>query len=156
MQFVIGPVNPRTTEVRSVCAKLSARQFVRASPGESSASLHSDQERLTFCLFAAPQRRNAGSALAPLFRGVYSLCRSAAGLEPASLSDGRVDPGGMENAASREKETGLVGRRGQLRASGVAGPSRISSDDVTSSQQCRGFTETIREQINVFWVYRHI
>lgn len=70
-------------------------------PGESSASLHSDQE-LTFCLFAAAQRRNAGSPLGPLFWGVYSPCRSAAGLEPATLSDGRVDPGGMENAASRE------------------------------------------------------
>lgn len=31
LQFVIGPVTPRTTEVRSVCAKLSGRQFVRAS-----------------------------------------------------------------------------------------------------------------------------
>lgn len=31
LQFVIGPVNLRTTEVRSVCAKLSGRQFVRAS-----------------------------------------------------------------------------------------------------------------------------
>lgn len=72
-------------------------------PGESSASLHSDQE-LTFCLFAAPRRRNAGSQLAPLFRGVYSPCRSAAGPGPAPLSDGTVDPAGMENAASKERE----------------------------------------------------
>lgn len=30
LQFVIGPMNPQTTEVGSMCAKLSGRQFVRA------------------------------------------------------------------------------------------------------------------------------
>lgn len=30
LQFVIGPVNPQTTEVGLTCAKLSGGQFVRA------------------------------------------------------------------------------------------------------------------------------
>lgn len=33
LQFVIGPVNPQTTEVGSMRAKLSSRQFVHALGG---------------------------------------------------------------------------------------------------------------------------
>lgn len=145
LQFVIGPVNPRTTEVRSVCAKLSARQFVCAS--------RESQVRVCILIKCSPSAclRLLGGGMpghsSVLCSGEFTL-RAAAGLGPVPLSDGTVDPGGMENAASRERETGWVGRRGQLRASGVAEPGGITSHNVTSSQQCRGFTKTLQEQIN--------
>lgn len=118
VQFVISSVNPRTTEVRSVCARLSGRRFVQVPRESQAPGLHSDQE-LTFCLFAAPQRRHAGSPLGPLFWGVYSPCRSAAGLEPAPLSDGRVDLGGMENDASKDERDGGEGGGGRMVSLGL-------------------------------------
>lgn len=71
-------------------------------------------------LAVAPQQWNARSLLHPLFWEVHSPSCSSAGLA-GILSDGRVDPGGMEEE-HQGRETEREGDYSTERLSGLARP----------------------------------